>query len=76
MYLCGYRGDISGFLVGNSWGDGWINGPIFPDDMPHGSFWAKFSDIDRVLRQGDSYIVAGFEGLVKLPELPPDFWLI
>lgn len=63
MALVGYRaGRRRGFLVVNSWGDDWISGPVYPDDMPHGSFWAEWEVIDRMLRGRDSFAYASYDG--------------
>lgn len=65
MAVSAYRGPQSGkegFLIQNSWGNNWNNGPIYPEDMPHGSFWVTPSDLMVHLRQNDSYAIAGYEG--------------
>jgi hypothetical protein len=64
MCIAGYQGGPrKGFLIVNSWGDRWVAGPAGRfADVPGGSFWADFVTVDRMLKQGDSYAVAGVEG--------------
>jgi hypothetical protein len=52
------------FLVHQSWGDNWTSGPYY-EDQPFGSFWADWEDIDRAIRQGDSFAYSGYEGFVR-----------
>jgi len=65
MAVVAYRGQSSGkegFLIQNSWGDTWNNGPVYPNDQPHGSFWVTPTDLQYHLSQGDSWALAGYEG--------------
>ncbi len=68
-----YRGAGSGregYLIGNSWGgpEGtWINGPIYPDDMPFGSFWITPENLSVHLKGRDCYAIAGYSGFKKRP---------
>lgn len=68
-----YRGPASGkegFLISNSWGgpEGtWVNGPIWPDDMPFGCFWITPSDLMAHLKEQDSYAIAGYNGFKLRP---------
>jgi hypothetical protein len=52
------------FLVHQSWGDRWTGGPYW-EDQPLGSFWADFDDIDRAIRQGDTFSYSGYEGFIR-----------
>lgn len=66
MYIAGYRGGKRrGFLIINSWGDDWITGPIWPDDMPYGSFWADWDVVGRMLKSNDTFAYASYQGFVK-----------
>lgn len=49
------------FLVLNSWGDNWNSGGVYPDDMPEGSFWCTKRDMEKVISQGDSWIVTDID---------------
>jgi hypothetical protein len=63
MSLRAYRGGTRrGFLIQNSWGNGWITGPIWPEDMPQGSFWCSWDTMARILRQGDSFAYSNYDG--------------
>lgn len=56
MAIIGVRkGSRPGFFIQNSWGSNWIRGPRFPADAPAGGFWAEWSVVERMLRQGDSW---------------------
>lgn len=68
MAISSYRGDKSGkegFLLQNSWGDTWVNGPLYPPDMPHGSGWITAEDLAFYIKQGDTFAIAGYEGFKK-----------
>jgi hypothetical protein len=43
----------------NSWGESWITGPVWPADMPAGSFWVRRPIVERMLRGEDSFAVGG-----------------
>mgnify|MGYP001562348224 CR=1 FL=1 len=63
-----YRGPQSGkegFLIGNSWGPSWNDGPIWPDDMPWGSFFITPEDLEVQLRAGDSYALSSYNGFAR-----------
>lgn len=66
MALAGYRSDKNGvsegFYVLNSWGDSAHTGPVWPPDMPVAGFWADYSIVDRMLREGDSFALADVAG--------------
>lgn len=44
-----------GYLIHQSWGDDWTDGPYWPEDQPLGSFWAEPDDVQDMLAEGDSY---------------------
>jgi hypothetical protein len=47
----------------NSWGPRWISGPLWPADMPEGSFWVRRAVVDRMLsNQPDSFAVGSVSG--------------
>ena len=51
-----------GALILNSWGSNWVNGPQRFGDEPAGSFWVDWKIIDRMVKQGDSFAIRGFQG--------------
>ncbi len=51
-----------GMLVANSWGESWISGPRWPEDMPEGCFWADRKTIERMLAGEDSFAVGSVAG--------------
>ena len=62
-----YRNAASGregFLCQNSWDD-WNNGPIYPEDMPIGSFWVTPEDLQFHLNQGDAYSISDYQGFKR-----------
>jgi hypothetical protein len=63
-----------GALICNSWGQSWVRGGRFPDDMPEGCFWADRKDIEAILAQGDSFVIAGVHGW-KARDLDNGAWL-
>jgi hypothetical protein len=63
-----------GALVCNSWGQAWVRGGRFPDDMPEGCFWADRKDIEAILAQSDSFVIAGVNGW-KARDLDNGAWL-
>lgn len=50
-----------GLLCVNSWGPGWIRGPV-RHGQPAGSFWVDADVADRMLRARDSFALSNFEG--------------
>jgi hypothetical protein len=67
MVVIGVRYKVNGSprdgaLVCNSWGPNWCRGPRWPEDMPEGCFWADRKDIESILAQGDSFVIAGASG--------------
>lgn len=55
-------GGRDGVLILNSWGKNWCRGPRWPEDQPEGSFWASRRDVEAMLAQGDSFVIAGVSG--------------
>ena len=56
------------FLICNSWGNGWARkGSIWPEDMPHGSFWIDESDAYWIVRNGELIAYADFKGGFRAP---------
>ena len=56
------------FLICNSWGNGWARkGSIWPEDMPHGSFWIDESDASWIVRNGEVIAYADFKGGFRKP---------
>lgn len=53
-----------GFIVDNSsWGN-WISGPN-PHNLPIGCFLAEWKDIDRMMKQSDSFAIPGYKGFER-----------
>lgn len=48
-------------LVMNSWGPSWNGGGKYPPDQPDGSFWARRSVIERMIR-GDTWAIGRVDG--------------
>lgn len=46
----------------NSWGPNWVRGPKRFDE-PDGTFWAKKKDVERMIDQGDCYVILPVQGL-------------
>ncbi len=66
MAVIGYRGGRRrGFLIQNSWGDRWIEGSVWPDDQPHGSFWCEWPVMERMLSQRDAFAYSNYDGFVE-----------
>ncbi len=68
MACLGWRPASSGregFLIAQSWGNDWANGPIYPSDCIYGGFWITPDDLKAHLRSEDCYAIAGFEGFKK-----------
>lgn len=63
-----------GFLIRNSWGASWVNGPRGPHDIPDGCFWCDYSTFDRMCKQKDTW---AFSDAVGFPVRDPlDDWFI
>lgn len=67
MAIVGYvGGDRPGFIILNSWGRKWVNGPKgLAPDMPDGAFIADWDVVDRMLRGGDSYAYSDLIGFPR-----------
>jgi len=64
-----------GLLCANSWPVNWISGPK-RHDQPDGSFWVDAEVVDKILREGDSFALSGFEGYPSQQNGNPDYVLI
>ncbi len=61
--LIGYDGSSRGgpyFYCLNSWGDN--AHPLPLQGEPPGGYWIRFSDVDHICREGDSWALSGFDG--------------
>lgn len=68
MAIIAYRGKKSGrrgFLIWNSWGDKWNGGPIWPNDMPWGSFWCDWEVMQSMLRGRDTFAYSNYDGFKR-----------
>jgi len=63
MFINGYRNDIEGFCVQNSWGPEWISGPLILD-QPEGSFWITGEVLNDIFNSGeaDVWSYSSFDG--------------
>lgn len=52
-----------GALIMNSWGTRWVSGPKRFSDEPDGCFWASKSTVQRMVSQGDAYVIRPIPGL-------------
>lgn len=52
-----------GGLLMNSWGDHWVSGPKRFSDEPDGCFWADKSAVEKMIAQGDAYVILPISGL-------------
>ena len=59
------------FCILNSWGPDAHGVP--PDGSPPGSFWVLESEIDYIVRQGETFAFSQFVGF---PSQRPNYWLI
>jgi hypothetical protein len=75
MAVIGYRSDKRGFLILNSWGPNWVDGPKGLGDEPDGSFWARDADVQRMLDQQDTYAVANADGF-RRRKIQADDWIV
>ena len=62
MTLIAWRSDKRAALIWNSWGDGWISGPVWPEDMPGGSFWCDERTLEHILNAKDSFAYSNYAG--------------
>lgn len=60
-------------LVLNSWGPAWCAGGKYPADQPDGSFWARRSVIERMIR-GDTWAIGRVDGF-RWKDIHHDRWL-
>lgn len=67
MCFIAVRFDRPGLLCLNSWGETWVTGPKYPEDMPEGSFWVDVGTVNRMLAQEDSYAVSAVDGFPFRP---------
>lgn len=67
MLLWGFdrKSRREGGCIANSWGEGWFSGPEHALGTPAGCFWAEARDINRMLREGDSYAFVDYKGFIK-----------
>lgn len=66
MAVIAYRGGKRrGFLIWNSWGDNASSGPIWPIDMPHGSFWCDWDVMAKMLRGRDTFAYSNYDGFKR-----------
>jgi hypothetical protein len=54
-----------GGLIVNSWGPDWISGPQHSLGTPSGCFWADAQNIEKALREGDSFALSNFVGFPR-----------
>jgi hypothetical protein len=66
-YLGVIRGRRPGFLVVNSWGNDWVRGPTGGRDIPPGSFFADWSTVDQMCKEGDAIVFADAAGFPVRP---------
>lgn len=55
------------YVDNRSWGTRWVSGPK-KDNGPDGGGWVDAEVIDKMLKQGDSYAIAGYSGFVENSE--------
>jgi len=68
MAIIGRRTTKSGrklFLIMNSWGDEWTNGPLF-EDQPTGSFYADYQDVAIAIGQDDVFVKIDVNGVGRI----------
>jgi hypothetical protein len=66
MFISGVRTDKPGACIVQSWGANVPSGPTSLD-QPDFSFWAERKVVERMLGQGDSWVVGGFNGYPGRP---------
>lgn len=67
MALIGRRTTSSGrklFICMNSWGETWVNGPLY-EDQPQGSFGIDYDVVAKAVAQGDMFVKIGMNGLKR-----------
>ena len=68
MAIVGRRTTAAGrklFLIINSWGDDWTQGPLF-EDQPPGSFYADFNTVGQAIGQGDVFVKIDLNGIQRI----------
>jgi hypothetical protein len=56
-------GERKGFFIANSWGDDYFTGPMGKGDGPRCGFWADWSVVDRMIRNGgDTWAFSDADG--------------
>jgi hypothetical protein len=48
--------------IANSWPRNWISGPTYKYKAPSSGFWTEARNVDRMLRQGNSYALSDIYG--------------
>lgn len=71
-YIGVVGGRRPGFLVVNSWGPSWVNGPTGGRDLPLGSFLVDYDTVDAMCREGDAIV---FSDAVGFPARDP-WWVV
>lgn len=62
QFIHGYRTDIEGFCIQNSWGPNWISGPKALE-QPDGSYWVTKKVMDWILKQDvELWAISNFNG--------------
>lgn len=65
MAVVAYRGPDTGregFLIQNSWNPRYIDGPVWPDDQPEGSFWVDTPTFDKMIGMRDTWGLSDYAG--------------
>lgn len=70
MMVAGYRADVPGFLICQSWGPDQPQGPL-DLDQPSWSFWCTVDDMAHIIAEGDSFALSGSPGF-PTKALPPE----
>lgn len=72
MCLIGYDGSksLKKFYCLNSWGASAHKQPL--DGEPPGGFWIRWDDVDKIVKQGDSFAFSAFEGFPAVDIPDPD----
>jgi hypothetical protein len=61
--ILGVRDDSRrGFLIVNSWGPNWVDGPTGGYDLPDGSYWVDWATVDRMAAEGDCVVFSDATG--------------
>lgn len=68
MGCSSFRGQASGkrgFLIHQSWGDSWSDGPYWPADQPFASFWCDQDTFQSMLDGGDCFAYSMFTPFLR-----------